>query len=150
ADYSMVPVLLTVCAFFSWVTYQEQPSDDPAAGAALAEEVARRTGAGGRVLVVVRDTPEDAAFAEAVAARLLGPGERDVIVIRGQPPDAREGLQKLADQRRGLDAIAANPATAGWAVLQDVGRRFPALGDVPVFAPRPYRWPTFLLASNLH
>jgi ribose transport system permease protein len=150
ADYSMVPVLLAVCAFFSWATYKEQPSNDSAGGGALAAEIERSVRSGRRVLVVVRDTPEDAAFAAAVAARLQGVGgDREVSIVRGQPADAREALQKLAVAGR-LDAIAANQATAEWTVLQDAGRRFPALGDVPVFAPRPYKWPTFLLASNLH
>jgi len=37
-----------------------------------------------------------------------------------------------ADRKQALDAVAASPIAAAWPVLENIGRRFPALGDVQV------------------
>jgi ribose transport system permease protein len=148
ADYGMSIVLLLLCVYYSAVTFAEQDPTGAAGGDQLAPLVLSRVGSSGRVLIVTRDTQEDAAFAGALRRRLEAAGVQ-VTEARGQPSDARAALEQLAASGGKLDAIAANQATGGWAVLRDVGRRFPALGDVPVLTPHRYWWPNFLKADNL-
>jgi ribose transport system permease protein len=149
SDYSMLLVLLVLCAYYSLVTVAEQHPTGAAAGEQVAGDVLRRVGTGGRVLIVARDTPNDAAFAEALSSRLAVAGMRDVVTVKGGPAEARAVLQQNAATGRKLDVIAAGPAAAAWPVVQDVGRKFPALGDVPVLTPHSYRWPSFFTTANL-
>src|SRR5262249_15699698 len=76
-------------------------------------------------------------------------GKELVATVQGQPADARATLQRIADRQGKLDAIGASQSTGGWSVLEDIGRKFPAMGQVPIVTPRSYRWPSFLTPSNL-
>jgi ribose transport system permease protein len=69
--------------------------------------------------------------------------------VRGRPSDARKALQRLASGGGRIGAIAATPTAGAWAVVEDAGRSFPSLGDVPVLTPRRYWWPSFLRAGNV-
>ena len=127
----MVFVLLGLGAWFSWVTLAEQHPTGAAAGQHLARELRGK----GPVLVVARDTPEDAQFVDALEHSL----ERGQLVasIKGQPADARRALEQ---HRTEIKAIACNQATANWSVFD---------GSIPVFKPQGYRWPNFLKRENL-
>jgi ribose transport system permease protein len=150
SDYSMLLVLMAVCAYYSLATLAYQPLSGEGAGQWLADEILRRTGKDGKVLIAVRDIEEDARFAQSLAARLTEAGRTDVVTVCGRPSDVREALQKIADAGQKLDVIAANQVTASWPALHDLDRKFPSLGEVRVLTPPPgYRWPNFLKANNL-
>jgi ribose transport system permease protein len=147
-DYGMALVLLLLCLYYSAATFAEQDPTGAPGGEQLAGTVLGRVGRPGTVLVVTRDTQEDAAFAGALQQRMEAAGVH-VIAVHGQPADARAALARLAAAGGKLDAIAATQTTSTWAVLEDVGTRFPALGDVPVLTPQRYWWPNFLRMDNL-
>jgi ribose transport system permease protein len=149
SDYGMALVLLLLCALFSALTLGEQDPEGAAGAEQLGEIVARRVPRGGRVLIVVGTSRQDDEFANVLRHRLEAAGIDVAAEVRGTPADARRELEALAAQRRHLDAIAATPTTSRWPVLEDVGRRFPGMGEVPVLTPRRYRWPNFLKADNL-
>ena len=149
AEYGMALVLAVVAAGFSLATLQEQPADGPEGGRQLARLVARRVPAGGRVLLVVRETQADAAFASALAAGLAEARLEIIARVRGGPPDLRQALARLAASRQSIDALAVHPAVARWPLVMDLPRHFPALRNVPVVAPRSYLWPSFLKPDNL-
>ncbi|HEY7307993.1 MAG TPA: ABC transporter permease [Gemmataceae bacterium] len=149
SDYGMSLVLLLLCIYYSAVTFAEQDPTGAAGGERLARVVIERVPASGGVLLVVRDTREDRAFAEAFHQRLKETGIEVVDDVRGRPSDARAALERIADSGGKLDAIAANQATSSWAVIRNAGARFPKLSDVPVLTPPRYWWPNFLKADNL-
>src|SRR5437870_178813 len=122
ADRGMVLVLLGVCAYYSYATFGEQRAEGAAGGDELAQEIIRQTSPRASVLVVVRDTQEDGALADALATRLVEAGRSVAARVQGQPADARQALDRLARSGSRLDAVAANEATASWAILQDLGR----------------------------
>src|SRR3989442_1572674 len=126
----MVFVLLGLCAWFSWVTMADQHPMGAAAGAQLAREL---RGKGG-VLVIVRDTPEDVQFAEAIERSLAG---QVIGTVKGQPADARRALEQY---RGKISVIACNQVTANWTVFD---------GAIPIAKPHSYRWPNFLKRENL-
>jgi ribose transport system permease protein len=149
ADHGMLLVLVGLCAYFSFVTIAEQHPEGALGGELLARNVAQQARPTFRVLIVVRDTQEDIEFANALARHLADAGLHVVEAVRGQPADARQALERIARRGERIDVIAANEATGAWPVLQDLDRRFPALGNVSVLIPRSYRWPNFLKGSNL-
>jgi len=149
SDYGMLLVLLLLCAYYSWTTYSEQHPAGASGGEQLAAQVRAQFSAAGAALIVVRDSAEDSAFAEAVAQRLRQSGWRVLGLVRGQPSDARLALEKIAAEGGRLDLIACNQATAAWTVFDDARARFPALAGVKLAVPRTYWWPDFLKADNL-
>src|SRR5262249_44534680 len=148
ADHGIVFALLALCIYFSFATFSEQHAEGAAGGQDLAQQIAQQTPPGARILIIVRDTREDAEFADALARGLAETGRTVVATVRGQPADARQALENLVQSRQRLDLVAANQATGEWSVLRDLGRRFPTLGDIPVAIPEAYRWPSFLKAAN--
>ncbi len=149
SDYGMVAVLLLLCAFFSVVTYKEQSPSGAAAGAQLAQTILQEFGAKARVLVVVRDLPDDRALAEQLSADLTAAGGQILGTVRGEPKDARAALQKVAASGEKLAVIAGTQATGEWHLFADLATDFPALGEPHVVVPQSYSWPNFLKRDNL-
>jgi len=146
ADYGMLFVLLLLCGYFSWATDAEQSPVGAAGGRQVASLVVEEKGPDAKVLIVVRDTAADAAFADAAAAKL---GGTVVGIVKGQPPDLREALEKLVDRGVRIDAIAATQSIAAWTLVQKIDEKFPKLAGVAVVTPHPFRWPNFLTSDNL-
>lgn len=147
-DLGMTWVLLALCALFSVLTWREQQPTGAAAARGVADDI-RTAGPPPRVLVAVRDHPEDAAYADALAALLRERGATVVGVVRGEPRVIRRALLAEVEAGRRLDVVAGSAVTAGWSLLADVAGEFPTLGDPRVVRPRPYSWPDFLKADNL-
>src|SRR5947209_15174510 len=97
SDYGMLFVLLALCAALSAATWSEQSPTGAAGGEALARDIITLTPVGAKVLVVVRSTDEDNAFADSLAQALRDSG-RDVLeVVSGEPANALKALHRLAD-----------------------------------------------------
>jgi len=148
ADYGMLLVLLLLCGFFSYATWTAQTPTGPEAARGVAREIVRTAGKNARVLIAVRQHPEDALFATALEQTLTAAGATVVETVQGEPRAARAALQRAAAAGP-LHAIACNAATASWLVWPDAAADFPALGQPRVFAPATSRWPTFLNGDNL-
>jgi len=149
ADYGMLFVLLLLCAWYSLATVEEQHPTGASAGQRLADEIISQFGRAARVLVVTRDSNEDAAFADQARARLSVAGLKVAGVVKGQPADARQALEKIVAGGGKLDVIACTQATATWELFDNLGGKFPALAGAKLVMPHSYKWPNFLKADNL-
>ena len=149
SEYGMILVLLGLCAFFSVVTYREQSPSGVAAGRQLASAIMAEFAGSPRVLVVVRDLPDDKAMAEQMRRDLNAAGAGVLDVVRGEPRDAREALHKLAANGNTLDVVAATQTTGDWLVFSDMSADYPTIGKPRVMTPQSYRWPSFLKSDNL-
>lgn len=149
SDYGMIAVLLLLCVFFSVMTYREQSPSGAAAGGELAVTIMRDFGASPRVLIVIRDLPDDAAFAQRLQQALAASGGQVVQVVRGEPKDVRAALQRLSTAGEKLDVVAATQTTGQWHVFADLPADFPPLGEPRVVVPQSYHWPSFLKRDNL-
>jgi ribose transport system permease protein len=148
-DHATLVVLLVLCGMLSVATIDRQSPIGAAGGRQLAREIVRQAPRGARVMIVVRDTPEDADFADASTRDLESHGYQVATTIRGQPNDARQALERAAAASEAIDVIGASEATGRWAVFENLGQRFPALASAQLIAPRSYWWPTFLKTENL-
>jgi ribose transport system permease protein len=156
SDYGSLLVLLLLCAYYSAVTWTEQQPVTPAAGRKLADAIVDGfVGKRPTVVIIVRNTRLDAAFANAVDESLQDrPADVLEIVPAATPADARRALVRLAAAHRNIDAIATNDAASRWGPLQpDALARLavdhPALKSTQVHKPAAYSWPTFLTRENL-
>jgi ribose transport system permease protein len=148
-DYTTVLVLALLCGVLSALTWSRQYPSGAAGGKQLAALLERELPRGTAVLIVVRNTTEDAAFAAAAAERLTAAGYRVVETVRGQPADARRAIERAVASRTRIDAIACNDVTANWGVFGDLPSRGAAVESARVLFPASYYWPTFLKLDNL-
>jgi ribose transport system permease protein len=149
ADYGMLLVLLLLCGLFSLLTITDQTPTGANAAAQVAAAVRSQFGMEARVLIAVRDHPEDAAYGTSLQKLLSPAGTQPVTIVRGEPSNAREILQRMHSAGQRIDAIACTRATGAWLVFADLKTDFPNLGTPLVVVPRSYRWPNFLKSENL-
>ncbi len=136
-----VVVLVLLCLISSAATWREQNPITSRSGGAVARQVLEACPAPCSVLVVARDTEADRVFAQAIERGLDAAGVRIAGRALGQPRDVRLELERIAGAGGSLDAIATHRIASEWGPVRTAGVR--------VFAPRSYRWPTFLTARNL-
>jgi ribose transport system permease protein len=140
SDYGVLVPLAILCTFFSLATLNEQfPT-----GEAAARQVAASIDGSARVVIIVRDHPEDIEFAENLRAAM--PDSNVFAIVKGEPKDAREALRRL---KQTINVIACTQQTAGWHSLADPANDYPALGNPRIVQPTPYLWPDFLKPTNL-
>jgi ribose transport system permease protein len=148
-DYTTVLVLVVLCALLSLLTLDKQFPSGAAGGQQLAARIRANAPAGAAVLIIVRDTADDAAFAAALEQQLAIAKFRIIETIRGQPADARRAIGRAAAADSKIDVIAANDVTAQWGVLQDLAALGTAVSGAKLLYPQSYYWPTFLKLDNL-
>jgi ribose transport system permease protein len=148
-DYTTIIVLLGLCAILSVRTLGKQYPTGAGGGRQLAELIRQRSPPGGAVLIVVRQTAEDAEFATAAQQRLEALGFRVIETVRGQPADARRAIQRANDAGERIDWIAGNEATIQWGVFENLSSIGSATKDAQLIAPPTYYGSTFLNSENL-
>ncbi len=136
-----IVVLLLLCLISSAATWREQNPITKRAGAAVAHQVLEVCPAPCEVLVVVRDTAVDRAFAAAIERGLADAGAPIAGRVSGQPRDVRLKLERIARTGGSVDAIATHRIASEWGPVRSAG--------APVVAPGSYYWPTFLTPRNL-
>src|SRR5687767_2046231 len=107
-DYTTVAVLVGLCAVLSVFTWGEQSPEGASGGWQLADLILRRGKPGDTVLIVVRQTADDAEFARELAERLEARGFTIFETVRGQPADARQAIRRAGDVGVRIDWIAGS------------------------------------------
>lgn len=149
AEAGMGLVLAGLCLFFSFATIKEQSATSESAALTLAKTIIAQHGNEARVLVAASGLPEEVAFAEVVERGLAATGIQPLAVVKGDPREAREALERIAAEGRGLDVIAGSATAGGWLVFADLRTDFPAIGDPALIIPTDRKWPDFLKKDNL-
>ena len=145
----MLFVLLLMCGYYSWATFEEQHPTGGAGAEQLSDKIEAGFADSSRVLIVTRSTTEDTQFATTLQDRLEEAGFSIAETVMGEPSDARQALQRSADAGNRIDLIACTEATARWSVFENLGDLGQKLGNPGVVTPNSYRWPNFLKADNL-
>jgi ribose transport system permease protein len=139
-------VLALLGAFFSLVTLKEQQPEGARAAQALMRRLAALP-AGTALVAVGRDSDEDRRFTAAVAAAVRGRLAGSVTTVNGEPAAVRAALAEAAGGGGVAPTIVVGESYLG--VVRGIVTSLPALAGVTVMSPPAYRWPTFLLPSNL-
>jgi ribose transport system permease protein len=149
ADYGMLAVLAVLCAFLSVWTIAEQHPSGAAAADQLAAAVIAQTPANAHLAILARDGQDDNAFAAALEERLAASGRIVVVRVNGQPHQVAQALQKLAQEKIKIDAVAVTKEVGEWAIFDDFDRKYPLSARAPRLRPASYYGSTFLTAANL-
>ncbi len=156
SDYgSALAVLVLLAVVSSIVTIDEHDPITPSAGRELAARIVDAMSERARVLILVRDTPQDEGFAAAISTALSDRGATVIGVEKcPTPADARRALVAAAATVERIDAVATHAPGAAWGPLQAerisaLAQDHPALADTRVFSPQSYVWPRFLTRENL-
>ncbi|REJ86447.1 MAG: ABC transporter permease [Planctomycetota bacterium] len=153
--YGSVFVLLLLCIYYSIVTISEHQPITPAAGRKLARTIAATHEPAAAVVVIVGESNQDRAFAEAVADELQDQGAQVLETVTARTPaDARRALSRIASANPRIDAVATHDPGTKWGPLQPRGldrlaAEFPSVAGTRVYKPQSYRWPSFLTRGNL-
>ncbi len=147
SNYGMAGVLLLLCAYYSWATLKDQKPTGAAAGNLVAERIAGSVTAGSGIMIVAGSGPDDRAFASAARVLLQQKGYQRLSEVEGDPSIALDALRERAAAGDNPAAIVATERCAVW--IESMVRRFPSMSATQIIVPEPYRWPTFLQASNL-
>jgi ribose transport system permease protein len=148
-DYTTVAVLVGLCAVLSVITWGEQSPEGASGGRQLAELIQRRGKPGDTVLIVVRETADDAEFARELAERLEARGFSIFETVRGQPANARQAIRRAGEAEVRIDWIAGSQATTAWDLFSTLTGLGPAVSEAQLMAPPSYYAPTFLKLKNL-
>ena len=156
-DYGTLLVLILLCGYYSFATWERQQPESPAAGRQLARAIVDQHGNDARVLILVRKTTADEGFAIALRDELnhLGASVIDTASLASPfAANARKTLKQLPDLATPIDAIATHHPGSQWGPLKpkklvDMSSEIPALEGVHVHIPASYMWPTFFTRRNL-
>ncbi len=144
AHYGMVVVLITLCGFFSAVTYTEQSLSGSAAIQQLADTVQR----GQRAIIIGGATTGELASSVELRKQLEAKAVTVLEQVNGEPRTALLALQKHASTG-GVDAIVCTEISARWLVFETIGEDLPSLATARIIKPQRYSYPNFLKADNL-
>jgi ribose transport system permease protein len=149
SDYGMLLVLLLLCAYYSYATWNEQYPTGRKAGQQVAQAVAEAYGSRARVHVVGEAGGDDSAFVAGAKRELEARGIEVVASASAGPPVVLNQIDWLKRTNKLPTVIVASSQAARWDLWETLPRRFPQLADVKVISPRSYRFPDFLRRPNL-
>ena len=149
SDYGMLGVLVLLCVFFSWITFEEQQPEGGDAAESLNQSIRQDFNEPGRVLIAGRKTDSGQVFTTRLHGLLLAAGWEIAGVVEGGPPELGKGLRLAFDQNQSLDVLACEQSFVKLAVLQNFRNSEAKMSDVAVMSPESSYWPNFLKTSNL-
>ena len=149
SDYGMLGVLVLLCVFFSWITFEEQQPEGGDAAESLNQSIRQDFNEPGRVLIAGRKTDSGQVFTTRLHGLLLASGWEIAGVVEGGPPELGKGLRLAFDQNQSLDVLACEQSFVKLAVLQNFRNSEAKMSDVAVISPESSYWPNFLKTSNL-
>ena len=147
SDYGMMLVLILLCVFYSFSTMTEQNPRGADAAEQVALQIERDFDAGAGIAVVAKTNSEHALFSRTLRTLLEEQGYTRVELIEGEPAEVRAAFERLDSLGVRIDAIALPQDYR--TIVSNIQSRVPGMSQAAIVAPRSYRWPTFLLASNL-
>ena len=149
SDYGMLGVLVLLCVFFSWITFEEQQPEGGDAAESLNQSIRQDFNEPGRVLIAGRKSDSGQVFTTRLHGLLLAAGWEIAGVVEGGPPELGKGLRLAFDQNQSLDVLACEQSFVKLAVLQNFRNSEAKMSDVAVMSPESSYWPNFLKTSNL-
>ena len=120
SDYGMLGVLVILCAFFSWITLEEQQPQGGDAADVLAQSIEQSFQRPGRVLIAGRKTDEGKAFTFRLNELLTQSGWEIAGIVQGGPPELGKGLRASFDQNKSLNLLACEKIFVNLAGLVDM------------------------------
>ena len=149
SDYGMLGVLILLCVFFSWITFEEQQPEGRDAAESLNRSIGQDFNEPGRVLIAGRKTDSGQAFIAHLCELLAATGWEIAGVVEGGPSELGKGLRLAFDQNQSLDVLACEQSFVKLAVLHNFRNSEAKMSDVAVISPESSYWPNFLKTSNL-
>ena len=149
SDYGMLGVLVLLCAFFSWITFEEQQPKGRNGSEQLSQSISDQFNKPGRVLIAGRKTDSGKAFTTRLSELLISRGWEVAGVVQGGPPELGKALQSIFDQNGSLDLLACEQSFLQLAVVENFRNAQAESSRFQVMAPQSTYWPNFLKTSNL-
>jgi ribose transport system permease protein len=149
SDYGMLGVLVLLCAFFSWITFEKQQPEGEDGAEQLSQSIADQFTEPGCVLIAGRKTDSGKAFTSRLNELLLSNGWKVTRIVQGGPPELGKGLRSSLDDNVSLDLLACEQSFLQLAVLENFRNAQTVNSRLQVMSPQSSYWPNFLKTSNL-
>ena len=149
SDYGMLGVLVGLCVFFSFITFEEQQPVGKSGAERLVETIEAEFPDLGSVILVGRNGDEGRAFTESLNQRLGKDGWEVRAMVNGGPPDLAKALREAFEGNSTVSLMACEQAFSQLPLLENMRKANPAIAGMRVLYPKPYGWPNFLKTSNL-
>jgi ribose transport system permease protein len=149
SDYGMLGVLVGLCVFFSFITFEEQQPVGKSGAERLVETIEAEFPDLGSVILVGRNGDEGRAFTESLNQRLGKDGWEVRAMVNGGPPDLAKALREAFEGNSTVSLMACEQAFSQLPLLETMRKANPAIAGMRVLYPKPYGWPNFLKTSNL-
>ncbi len=155
SQYGMLGVLVLLGLFFSLVTICDQHPTGKAAGEALAKQISTthefKSDTERSPVIILAPAGSDAdQFITALSEGLSRRGHIVGEVFSGEPAAIRTSLESLGETGAYADTDLLFATLNGFApITRNIIADIPSLDSMPIATPPSYRWPTFLLTSNL-
>ncbi|MEE3062189.1 MAG: ABC transporter permease [Verrucomicrobiota bacterium] len=149
SDYGMLGVLVGLCVFFSFITFEEQQPVGKSGAERLVETIEAEFPDLGSVILVGRNGDEGRAFTESLNQRLGKDGWEVRAMVNGGPPDLAKALREAFEGNSTVSLMACEQAFSQLPLLETMRKANPAIAEMRVLYPKPYGWPNFLKTSNL-
>jgi ribose transport system permease protein len=146
-NYGMLGVLGLICLYYSVRTYEPQHPGGKAAARILAKQIALSPGESAKVIIAIRQTEEDALFADTLKQLLEKDKIEAVGTITGAPVDIRNALNELIAGGRQINVLATIYGNKN--VLENIKATTPALAEAIIAVAESKKFPTFLRRDNL-
>jgi ribose transport system permease protein len=144
-EYSMLAVLLALCAFFTAMTWGRLRQE----GKNAARELAARIEPNQRVAIVTVKGTDGEVFAEELQSLLAKKDATVVATVSGEPFEVLAALPKEVKQDAKVDALAVHPLAYTWTVFDRLAEAEPRFAKIPIMAPASYSGSSFLRTQNL-
>ena len=135
SDYGMLGVLVLLCAFFSWITFEDQQPEGGDAAEELYQAISKSFDQPGRVLIAGRKSDSGRAFTNQLNESLSGDGWQIMGIAQGGPPELGAALRGVFDQNGSLDLLACEKSFVQMAVLDNFKKSQPRMKEVKVMVP---------------
>lgn len=145
SSYGMLGVLLLLCVYFTFSTYQDEPTTGRAGAAALAKQLPKNA----HVVIVAQNGADEDAFVAGLQDELKAGGFPTPEVAQGDPPTIREKLEALGKGSSPPTIAAASPSAGSLAVFDALKKSVPAFANLEVRSPQAGRSSAFLSSGNL-
>lgn len=149
SDYGMLGVLLLLCVFFSWITFEEQQPEGKSGAEQLSQSIADKFSEPDRVLIAGRKTDSGKAFTIRLSELLISRGWEVIGVVQGGPPELGKALRSSYDKNGSLDLLACEQFFSKLAVVENFRIAQAENSRFQVMTPQSTYWPNFLKTSNL-
>ena len=149
SEYGMIGVLLSLCLFFSLITYDEQQPVGLDAAQRVSEQIDQIKVLEKSVIIAGTGGKDGQIFAEHLEEILRSKDWYIKELVIGGPPELGQAINKAFEGNSTVSLLACEKVFVNLPVVENLKRKTMGIKSIEIVYPEAYNWPNFLKATNL-